>query len=758
MPRDASLAISDTVSRPWLRACVIVAMAFLFVGTVATTLLVYGPFLWHVRQPAAWQGALEAALLTALIFAALQLRRLPVPARVALLLVPVALYLRRHHVDAVLSVSLLYLEGMVLLGALFLRGLREDATRSDLWLRGLIAGVATLSLLLWMAQGFDFGTPRAQRLLAIFVLVPLLLWRWRDLQSVALLREGFRLDRPLERAWAAALIATPLVLFARSNTVFGYDELWYGLRPERVLVGEASVFESLGFVAPVYYFPKLYEVLLLPLSAMRESSAVQGVTILLGAALARLVFDMLRRLGHTRVVALAGATLAWSLPALANTSIGVKPDVFVALCVVSMVWFGWNLLQQGRRADLAWIFVCAGLAVSSKLIAFSYVGAAGLACLVGMFASKPAMRDRTGTLAGVGVLAIATAVGVFVCVRTYLLTGMPTVGPDAFVAAWRSLGMEFLPPVGTLTWTRPQVWSEVPGNVLGWIALPSEFHLRTSWPGNVWLFLPLVALLLPRGRTSDPGMPPRWLLWAVPAMGLLLFLTIRFSNRAGDGNYFIAPVVLATIAGIDLVWRRSGAVLLQQPLMLGMALFVALHAALCFVSAGWGLGTRAWDLDFTRTNRDAPTLLANRLEKAGLGGVAHWLHGQGGRTRVVGDGVLPYLGNHLPARYEAMIDIIHASGGANLTADAFLHVLACARVEAILLPVAEAEPTRYPAIAQAVAAARAQSEHRVLYRDAQWMVVSTRAMLPACAAGVVPAAGSQTVLPRTTQMPPAPSI
>src|SRR5690606_37362290 len=125
----------------------------------------------------------------------------------------------------------------------------------------------------------------------------------------------------------------------------------------------------------------LYEVLLLPLSAMREASVVQGVTILLGAAMAKLVFDMLRRLGHARVVALAGATLAWSLPALANTSIGVKPDVFVALCVVAMVWFGWNLLQDGRRADLAWIFACAGIAVSAKLIAFSYVGAAGLACL-----------------------------------------------------------------------------------------------------------------------------------------------------------------------------------------------------------------------------------------------------------------------------------------------------------------------------------------------------------------------------------------
>lgn len=740
MTQDAPPPLDVDPPQAW-RAVAIVALALLFVGTVATTLLARGPFLWHIRQPAAWQGALEAALLTGLVFAALQARRWPLPARIALLLVPIGLYLRRHNVDAVLPTALFYLEGMVLLGVLVLRGLREDARRADLWLRGLLGGIATLSLLLWTAQAFDLGTPRAQRLLAGVVVLPLLLWRWRDLQSFAALHAAFHLERPLERAWAAALIATPVVLFARSNTVFGYDELWYGLRPERVLVGENSVFEPLGFVSPVYYFPKLYEVLLLPLSAMREASVVQGVTILLGAAMAKLVFDMLRRLGHARVVALAGATLAWSLPALANTSIGVKPDVFVALCVVAMVWFGWNLLQDGRRADLAWIFACAGLAVSAKLIAFSYVGAAGLACLVGMLVVTPHSRDRGGVLAAMGMLGITAAVALFVCARTFLLAGMPTVGPDAFVALWRVLGMEFLSPVGTLTWTRPQVWAEVPGNMFGWVASPSDFHLRMSWPGNVWLFLPLVALLLPRGISGGMSMPPRWLLWAVPAMGLLMFLAIRFSNRAGDGNYFIAPAVLATVAGIDLVWRRAGTSTLQRPLMLGLVLFVALHAMLCFVTAGWGLGTRAWDLDFARPNRDAPETVASTLRRAGLDGVAHWLHGQGGRMRVVGDSGLPHLGNHLPARYEGLLDIVYANEAVSPTADTLLGVLACARVEAMLLPATPTPPSKYPAIETAVAMARAQPERLTLFRDAKWTLVSTQGMLPACGAPVRPGDG-----------------
>jgi hypothetical protein len=407
--------------------------------------------------------------------------------------------------------------------------------------------------------------------------------------------------------------------------------------------------------------------------------------------------------------------------------------VFVAFCVVAMIWFGWNLLRDGRRADLAWIFACAGLAVSSKLIAFSYVGAAGLSCLIGMTVTTPQARDRGGAMAAAGVLAIATAVAVFVCARTFLLAGMPTVGPDQLVAVWRFLGMEFVPPVGTLTWTRPQVWSEVPGNVLGWIATPSDFHLRTSWPSNVWLFLPLVAMLFPRRSAGESLTPPRWLLWVVPAMGLLLFLAVRFSNRAGDGNYFMAPAVLATIAGMDLLWRRAGTRVLERPLMLGLGLFVALHAMLCFVSAGWGLGTRAWDLDFSRPNRDTPDFIARTLSGVKLDGVAHWLHGQGGQMRVVGDTDLPHLGNHLPARYENLLDVVYSSGGMAASTGMFLHRLACARVEAMLLPVVPGEPSRYPAILQTMALGNAQPERLILYRDAQWKLVSTREMLPACA-------------------------
>lgn len=733
------------VSHLRLRVAGVWLLALAFTVTVATTLLVVGPFLWHVQQAAAWQGALEALLLTALLFVALQWRA-PTAVRALLLALPAALYLRRHHVDLVLPIVLAYAEGLVLLGLTVLRALREDGTRSDAWLRNLIAGVALLSLCLWTAQAFGAGTPREQRLLALVLLLPLLAWHWRRLQSAALLRAAFVLQRPLERAWAAALIATLLVLLARSNVVDGFDEAWYGLRPERVLVGEHSVFDALGFVSPVYYFPKLYEVLLLPLSAMREYSVVRGFGIVLGGLIARLAYDMLCRLGHTRAVALAGATVVWSLPALAGASIGPKPDVFVALLAVAMVWFGWNL-RQGRRADLAWVFACAGVAVSAKLVAFAYVGAAGLGCLVALAMARatpelPELQRRDGLRAGIGVLVIATLVCLFVAARTWWLTGMPTIGPDPLVALWRLLGMELRSPVGTLDWIKPQDWADVPAILLGWIANPSALsHLQASWPGNVWLFLPLAALLWPRGAPSS-GDVPRWLLWPVPAMGLLLLVTVGFTNRGGDGNYFIAPVALATVAGVDLLFRRAGTAAATPALMGSFVLFVGLHAALSFVSAGWGLGTRAWDLDFGRSNRDSVAEGERLLESAKLGGVAHWLHGQGGQLRVVSERLPALAAFRLPARFEGLPDMLYARWEVLADTEAFKRLLGCARVELVLLPIVPDDPSPIPALHEVLEAVHALPASRDVYRDADWRLVRVGDLLPPCAveAGELPTA------------------
>ncbi len=724
---DAPVASADsppvrTVPAQGWRIVAMFVLTALFLGAVAASLLIRGPFLWHVQQPHAWHGALEAVALVLLVWGALSWRALGAW-RVALLLVPIALYLRRHHVDLVALVSLAYFEGLFALGSVVLRRRIADDTG---WLRDFVAGVALFSLLLWLAQLAGYGLPRTQRLLAFAVLLPALLWQLRQLQTVQLMAAALQLRSGAERFWAAALIAAPCVLFARTNVVFDFDSVWYGFRPERVLVGENSVFDALGMVSPVHYFPKLWEVLLLPLSAAREHSLAQGGAILCGAVLARLVAMWTRDLGHSRVAALAAAALAWSIPAYSNVTLSAKPDAFAALLVVAMAWFAWTLHTRRDVTAWPWLLGCAGLAMSSKLAIVPYVAVIGVASIVAWWPQRNAPIAAREKRQGWGVFLLCAGVGVLVCSRTWWLAGMPTIGPEQLVALWTAFGLQFRPPVGTLDWVRPQQWAEVPVILFGWMFDPSRFsHLQISWPGNVWIVLPIAALLLPRGASP---LPRRWPLWLVPAAGFLLLLLIGFTNKGGDGNYFLVPVVLATIAAFDLWWRRCTNPALQRAALLVTLLFVAFHGYYSLVSAGWGAGTRAWDVDFSRSNRDSGQADARALAARHLGGVADYLQNNDNRMRVLGEG-----GDYrLPARYEEISDLLFSHWRHEHDPQYFRRLMACAQAEAFLLPTPEEPRSHSTLIAALIDELRALPSERDLYRDEHWRLVSLRGWLPRC--------------------------
>jgi hypothetical protein len=715
---------SDTASQraAWL----VLTLGLAFAGIVAWTMLGPGPYDWHVAMPEAWQGALEALAVAAAVFLALNLTARRPALRWALLLLPLALYLRRHHVDGALLLALLYLEGLLAAGALVQALSRAE---TDDWLRNLIAGVAVMSLLLWLGQVAGWGLPRPQRLLAMLVLLPCLWWRRAALLTPHLLGRALALEGTSARAWAAVLIALFVVGFARTNHVADFDSLWYGLRPERVLLGERSVFEPLGLASPVHYFPKLYEVLLLPLSATREHSVVQGATVCFGALLALLAHRMLRQFGVAPVPALAGVATIWTIPALASSALGAKPDVFVALMVVAMVWFG-GRVAGGQRAAFAWVLSCATLAVSAKLLAFPYVGAAGLACLLALRSpGTVGARDRAGPV----VLAFSVAVAGFVCARTWLLAGMPTIGPEQLVALWRALGMELRPPVGTLVWVGPQDWGALPSILIGWVFDPARLsHIQLTWPGNVWLWLLLLVWIArPVGARPPTLWIERVLLWSVPLAGLMILLGVGFMNPGGDGNYFIAPVVLATVGALVLAWQRCDRPRLRPALLSALGATVALQFAIAFVNAGWGLGTRPWDLDFSRSNRDSPGERQRVLLHSQLQGVELFLRGRE-PMRLTGS-LDAQIAARLAARYENVADVRFAHMDRPDDAATLRMLLGCGGVEAIVLQHDRSQHD--PRVAAAFLEwAYSLPSTRDLYRDGHWRVVDLRGLMGACPA------------------------
>lgn len=637
-----------------LGGSVIIGLAALLCTVVGWQLLVPGPFDWAVTRPAAWQGGLEAAALLAGLALA---QRLAPRARLIVSVAIAAVFLRRHAVDAPLLLCVLYLEFTLALGAAVARVAGAPRPRqSEDYLRCFMLGLSAWSLLAWIAAAAGRGTPEALRLLTL-LLLPVAAWaRTRPLCLHLVQRSGSWALR--DRVLLALLGGWVLVLFARTNTAFSFDALWYGLRPEYVLTADGSPFAPLGLVSPVHYFPKLYEVYLLPFAGLGDASVVSGMTILLLCLLALGAARLLARFGVEATTArLALALLVLTLPAIANPAIEPKPDIACALFLLLACLYGGDALRQRNPAALAWALAAALLALSSKLIAVPYLGMLAVGAAFACRSAVPPAGAAPVTARRLAPVALVLALGTaaFVAARTWLLAGVPTIGPDPLFKIWTLLGLSLHEPAGTLTWAMPQRWSEVPGLIVDWLLRPDRMeHIMISWTGNVWLWLPLAALMLRARRVpADPtARAHRLLALSLIAAGVVIATGWSHHARGSDGNYFIAALVPALALGIGFAWRHlhhdPGA---RRTLFAGIVLFAAFQAAFAFVSAAWAPGTRPLDLVFDRSPRDLRKQAAGILEHAGLAEVGQYLGAQPGVARVVG--CAPFdAAVRLPARFE----------------------------------------------------------------------------------------------------------
>jgi len=671
-------------------ALLVIAAAIACIAVPMEQLLGPGPFLWHVHQSSFWQGGLEAIGVIAVAVAAfIALGRKPVLALPGAIVL--ALYLRRHAVDVPFLLDLAMVEIAIGVGVFVLRRLHVPAPRDVRdYLHAFVLGFLTWSLAIWLASVADAGSIPALRILTVLMAIlavtarhtPLVLHLWRALRNAS----------TRDRAWSGALAAWIAVLFARAAEIIGYDSLWYGFRSEYVLDPARSLFEPLGLVSPVYYFPKLYEAFLLPLGRLGDTSVLSGMSILLMALALATSLLLMRRIELPERARMPLLAVIATLPALANTAVSPKPDVASLLFVLLAADAAFDaILRRGASAWL-WLLACATLACLAKLTAIPYVGALLLATLAAtMRRPAPAAAEPDGeTRAAIAAAILALVVAMLVTARTWWLTGVPTIGPDPLLRLWNALGMHLAEPAGTLQWTYPQDWSDVPALVVDWLFRPQRLpHVVIAWVGNVWFWCALLAIaaaFAARGRTPARERRLAWPLVALVLTGALLAVAIRYHVRGSDGNYFLAALLPAILLGASAAFRRLAA----WPHVFSAALiclpaFAAFQAATSFVSAEWQPGTRAFDLDFTRDWRDREARRAAVLAKGGLASIAAHLRAAKGAMRAVGH-VDSEIGYWLPARFEPLLDIVFARGGYLSDADAFLAFLRAQRIDALIMP------------------------------------------------------------------------
>ncbi len=631
-------------------------------AVVLADLVYNGPLAWHFTQASMIEGGLEALALALMLAGCAW-----VGGRAWIMFALLsALYLRRHHVDVPALWGLLSLEIWIAWGAWMLGAQANEPVSWRLATR-LAAGVAVWVLL--MLGLHAAGWAHSEILLMLFLIAgtTTLVIRRRSEALGPAARWLAGLPRSERAAWAL-LIGWFIALLARSNNVVGFDSLWYTSRGSQVLAPGGSFFEPLGLVSAVHYFPKFWELILLPIDSLADFSYVAAIELVwMGASLV-LVATLLRRL-QIIGAALPLAVLAIAtLPALASTALLMKTDVPSLFFFMLALTAATRYLDDYRPRYLLWIYAGLGLAACAKLTVLPYAAVlviTTIAIAVRHLRHHDLRRDIPADRRSLVMAGVASVIGGVILFRTWLLSGLPTIGPDPLVAVWQALGMSLKEPAGSLNWLSPQDWSDVPSLLFEMLFAPNELpKIRISWTGNVWLLCGLIGTLWHlksrqhrRHVFNPPSQPGQQrdsvLLLLLAATGLIMLVVWRYHSRGADGNYFLVPVITSCIVLFAFAFRMAPDLAARRGICGLFAVAALFHAALGFATAGWSQpGTRPLDLSLVRSTFDTKAWRINRLHLANLDEASAVLAALPATTRTIGfgEGSLVHL---LPGRVES---------------------------------------------------------------------------------------------------------
>ena len=238
----------------------------------------------------------------------------------------------RHLALFSVLIAGLWLAALALIGRELL-GDRERLTAERAG-RGFVLGAAAWIVLVGLLSALHLGGTRLWRILALLFcgaafLPPL--FRYAKEKGFAFSYHcTIRRETRTESVLSAATVTAVLVQLGRMNIAIDYDSLRYALRSPFVLDNGRGIFESLGSVNQVYFYPKGLEILALPLYTEHSFGPVLAFSFCLGIGLLWLLFDLGRALlgteGAKRLVFTAAL-----IPGVMNLSISAKTDLITVL-------------------------------------------------------------------------------------------------------------------------------------------------------------------------------------------------------------------------------------------------------------------------------------------------------------------------------------------------------------------------------------------------------------------------------------------
>ena len=572
---------------------------------------------WEMTLPSTTQGGIEAL---AFLLALIAVGRLPVhrTVRAAGIGVCTALYLRLHGVDLPFLFALFWLEGMLAAGALLVPGwmrISGGALFSIRFLMGICVWLLGALLMSILHLAFAKYLLAYSALLFVFALLKL-----RKKPFVVKVLEYLTHGDRVISISSAYILLSIMVLFARAPSMVDFDSIWYGLRSDWVLAPHGSIFDRLGLMSLVFYYPKLYETLILPVSWLDEFDFIYAINIVVYLASGICGFATARIAGVKTRYAILAMALVMCMPAMTTMVFTAKPDLLACyFLLVGSMFFAMAIV----RDQLVWllgVFGAVFLGLATKLSAIPFGGLLSLAA-VGLLCyklwSRAATKDRgpgpiSRTMIALSVL--CTIILCAYCLRTFILAGYPFYGEGTITKLQSLFGFSPRYPVDV---PNPNIsgFSSFRFDVLReYFFEPTALeHVGFAWPGDVGAFLFISGCLYAvatRLRSS----------WVWVAMGLSPILIVGFLLgicfgivAGGDGNYFIFPVTLAGLLGFGLLWQSTGHDWLVESIALATMIVTTAGIGFLLSPGAQHPGTSPWSFNLLQ-----PVLHARGTGEAGI--------------------------------------------------------------------------------------------------------------------------------------------
>lgn len=703
-------------------ACLLGIAGVFFALTGPFDMVYGGPFGWHIRQPAFWQGGIELVLLAVLIGAALYL--LTGWQRILAVLILCEIYARRQGVDLAILITLFYYEGIAALGTAILGRLgRLELSDTEKCLLGIVLGTLTWCCVEWILSALGPGSVRDLQIAALVVLgAPLLLIRRLPVLGCVFSRVD---KRNVAGALLGAFVCTlVLMLFAKASVSIDYDSLWYGARGDRVLVAAGSVFKGLGLVSPAHYGPQAYELMLVPLMRLRSMTAILGFSIWCWVGLGVCLYAITERLRWEPRVRLLAVALALVTPAVMNIAITAKGDLMGATWVLFGAYAIVAYWTTRFRPWLVVAFFAALVATAFRMSVLPYAVLTGLFALCAYAISfwsgpRSTAPDQRGMTTGVWLWVASAAAVLFMLVtaRTVVLAGLPFAEVSSLVNLSERVGFAPRFPVGGPAPAYPGLNTGIGSLILDFLFRPANLpHIIIQWTGAAFAYFLLIGFAIVASNRRE-RLRNTAIFWLLAITFPLLLLFVEYPIRGGDGNYFIVPILSMVLLGAGMVGNRFFEKdSIGRTLRWVAGLFVVSSVAVSLATGSWGPGTRGWDLDFSRPIHDYKARATYAIDTAGLQRIDQYFKGMPPDTRVVGIMPLnssdPLPGSWLPVRYEALQNIAWTRPGYVHSPDSIGAFLLVDDIAYVLLPRSDKPGEASDALDTKAAAAMANLQAR----------------------------------------------